>query len=842
MTNTPPGPSNLADLVDRMSLEEKVSLLAGADFWRTVAVPRLGVPQIKVTDGPAGARGGGALVGGRRTAAFPVGIALGSTWNTDLVRQVGELLAREVLDKGAGVVLAPTLNLHRNALNGRNFENYSEDPVLTGRLAIAFVQGLQSKGVGATPKHFAGNESEFERDSINNEIPERALRELYLRPFEMVVKEARPWAIMTGYNRLDGTFCSEHVRLLEEILRREWGFDGLVMSDWGGTHSAGASARAGLGLEMPGPAKARASLLAEAERDAETRAAVSERALEVLRLVARSGALATPPDVRDAMEKEIEYADVRALIRRAGAEGMVLLKNAGLLPLPAGAKVAVIGPNAAVARVMGGGSAQINAHRQVSPLEGLREALGSGRVEHAVGCDNDRYLPVPRTAMTIEFRAAPGAKVLAVEERPHAEAQWVQLPAGVPADAFHARLALAVSVPEEGEYELSLVSTGLSRLYLGTLGDELLVDNWHGWRPGGVPVGLGSQEARCKRHLRAGPLELVAEYGPRVFAAGGVASLHAIRIGFGRLLPPSAVTEAAAVAAAADCAVVCIGSTAEWETEGEDRWGLDLPGRQDELVLAVARANPRTVVVLQTGGPVRMPWLSAVPAVLQAWFPGQEAGHAIADVLLGKAEPGGRLPQTFPMGLEDDPTHPLSPDVQYPGAGGKVEYREGLFTGYRHVDRAGTRPLFPFGFGLGYTSFELSGLVAQPASLRPGEALAVGLSVKNTGSRAGSTVVQVYVRDLEASLERPDKELKAFAKVHLDAGQAREVRLTLDMRSLAYFDDGLRAWVAEPGEFELLVGESSADLPLRLRFALAAPWREASITPTGSPGSTGADR
>ena len=525
----PPGAPSPGDLVDRMSLEEMVSLLAGADFWRTVAVPRLGVPQLKVTDGPAGARGGGALVGGKRTAAFPVGIALGSTWNTDLLQEIGEQLAREVLDKGAGVVLAPTLNLFRNALNGRNFENYSEDPLLTGRLAVAYVRGLQSKGVGATPKHFVGNESEFERDTISSEIPERALREVYLRPFEMVVVEARPWAIMTGYNRLGGTFCGEHVRLLEEILRREWGFDGLVMSDWGGTHSAGASARAGLDLEMLGPAKARANLLAEAERDPATREAVRHRALEVVRLVSRTTDFERPRDVRDTMEGEVEYPDVRALIRRAGAEGMVLLKNAGLLPLPAGAKVAVIGPNAAVGRVMGGGSAQINAHRQVSPLEGLRDALGSDRVSHAAGCDNDRYLPVAQSAMAIEFRAAGGEEVLAREARPQGEAQWVNLPAGVPADAFRARLHLEVSAPEAGEYELSLVSTGLSRLYLG---DELLIDNkaggpaarWSAWvrekhaasgtcRPGRTSSSPNTVRARrgrawpsCKRSASASPV------------------------------------------------------------------------------------------------------------------------------------------------------------------------------------------------------------------------------------------------------------------------------------------------------------------------------------------------
>jgi len=366
---------------------------------------------------------------------------------------------------------------------------------------------------------------------------------------------------------------------------------------------------------------------------------VRQRALQVLRLVERTGALAAPPDVRDESEKQIEYPDVRALIRRAAAEGMVLLKNAGLLPLPADAKVAVVGPNAAVARVMGGGSAQMN-----RTARSRRSTVCERCWKRPCGARSGlRQRPVPTCATSRDdHRAlcAPGAEVLAREERPYGEAQWVKLPAGLSADAFHARLSLVVFAPEDGEYELSLVSTGLSRLYLG---DELVVDNWQGWRPGGVPVGLGSQEARCKRQLRAGAVELVAEYGPRVFFSEGIAPFQAIRIGFGRPLPPSAVTQAATVAAGADYAIVCIGTTAEWETEGEDRLGLDLPGRQDELVHAVARANPRTVVVLQTGGPVHMPWLDAVPAVVQAWFPGQEAGHAIADVLLGKAEPGGRL-------------------------------------------------------------------------------------------------------------------------------------------------------------------------------------------------------
>ncbi|GGR64347.1 glycosyl hydrolase [Deinococcus seoulensis] len=814
-------PTDIDALLDRMTLEEQVSLLSGADFWRTVPVARLNIPALKVSDGPAGVRGGGPLVGGMKTAAYPVGIALGSTWNVDLLREVGASLAREALDKGAGVLLAPTINVLRSALNGRNFENYAEDPILTGKLAVAYVQGLQASGVAATPKHFAGNESEYQRGTISSEIPTRALRELYLRPFEMVVREADPWAIMTAYNRLDGVYCSEHPWLLDTVLRKEWGFTGLVMSDWGGTHSAGESVRAGLDLEMPGPARARAGLLEEAQNDPATAAAVRERARAVLRLIERTGTLAAPRDVRDSAERDTEYPETRALIRRAGAEGAVLLKNAGLLPLPAGKTVAVIGPNAATAQVMGGGSAQMNAHRRVSPLDGLREARRSGAVTTAVGCENDRFLPVPQVPVRIEYHA-PDGTVIASDTREQAEVLWFAYPDGVDPQAFHAVLTLTVQAPQDGTYEFSLASAGLSRLRVD---GEPLVDNWDAWTPGGTYFGFGSDEVRGARSLTAGPHELTVTFTPNDFD-NGIAGFNAVRTGFRAEPDEGSVAQAAAVAAAADYAVVCVGTNGDWETEGVDRWGLDLPGRQDELVDAVLAANPNTVVVLQTGGPVAMPWLDRVPAVLQAWFPGQEAGHAIADVLYGHAEPGGRLPQTFIASLKDDPTHPLNPDVQYPGEDGRVAYREGLYTGYRHVDRAGITPLFPFGFGLSYTTFEVSNPQLSAASIAPGGTVTASVQVKNTGDRAGSTVVQLYVHDRQSRLDRPEKELRAFAKVHLNPGQIGTVTLPLGMRDLAYYDDAAHAWVAGAGDFDLLIGQSSADLPHTLRLSLSADWKE----------------
>ncbi|WP_309572903.1 glycoside hydrolase family 3 C-terminal domain-containing protein, partial [Deinococcus sp.] len=423
----------------------------------------------------------------------------------------------------------------------------------------------------------------------------------------------------------------------------------------------------------------------------------------------------------------------------------------------------------------------------------------------------------------IEYRAQDGGDVIATEDKAQGEIMWFSYPEGVNPLDFRGSLTLTVHAPQAGEYDFSLASAGLSRLSVD--GAEL-VDNWDAWTQGDTYFNFGSDEVRRRPTLSAGPHELSVDFKPHVID-NGIAGFNAVRIGFRAEPDEGSVDQAAAVAAQADYAVVCIGTNGDWETEGVDRWGLDLPGRQNELVSAVRAANPNTVVVLQTGGPVTMPWLDAVPAVLQAWFPGQEAGHAIADVLYGRAEPGGRLPQTFIASLKDDPTHPLNPDVQYPGVDGRVEYHEGLYTGYRHVDKSGIKPLFPFGFGLSYATFELSSPALSAATVGAGETVTATVQVKNTGSRAGSTVVQLYVRDRQSRLERPDKELKAFAKVHLQPGQIETVTLSLGMRDLAYYDDTANAWIAEAGDFDLLIGQNSADLPHALRLSLSTDWKEA---------------
>ena len=810
----------LDTLLDRLTLPEQAALLAGADFWTTVPVPRLEVPAYKVSDGPNGARGG-SFVGGVQTACFPVGIGLAATWNTALIEQAGAALADEARLKGAGVLLAPTVNLHRSTLNGRNFECYSEDPWLTGEIAVAYIRGLQSKDVGATIKHFVGNESEFQRMTMSSEIPERALRELYLIPFEKAVKEAGVWAVMSSYNRIDGVYACDHRRLIDDVLRRQWGFDGLVMSDWMALHSTVEGVVAGCDLEMPGPAVHRGALLVKAAQEGRIEAsAIRAAAKNVLRLGERVGAF-TSPGIPE--ERAVDSPERRALIRKLGAEGCVLLKNDGAaLPLKPMAKtLALIGPNAKTAQIMGGGSSIVNALHRITPFEGIEAQAGAGAtLRHAAGADNHRWVPLLAEPMEVAFFNSTdlSGPEVARKTYPRTEHMWAgAVEPGVSSEAFSARATVVYTVPEDGEYQLSLVSAGLSRCLLD---GEVIVDAWAGWVQGETYFTFGCDEVIATRTLRAGQrCEFTLEFSS---ASPNAAPFRALR--FGVYKPRGEADLAAAVEAArgADVALVFVGLNGEWDNEGLDRPNLELPHAQNELVRRVAAVNPNTIVVLQTGAPVTMPWLAAVPAVMQAWYPGQECGHAIAAVLFGAAEPGGRLPQTFPQKLADDPTfgHPL----HYPGVNGRVVYDEGVFIGYRHAERAGLTPLFAFGHGLSYTRFEQSALRVNSSTLAPGGTVQVTLDVKNTGARRGQEVVQLYVNDRRASVERPAQELKAFAKIDLAAGESRSVQLLLDMRSFAFFDEVRAAWVAEAGEFEICVGASSQDIRQRAVVTLGADW------------------
>ncbi len=823
---------NLDELLDAMTLEEQVSLLSGADFWTTVPIPRLGVPATKVSDGPNGARGG-IFKDGPSTACFPVGIALASTWNPALIEQAGAALAEEAKLKGASVLLAPTVNLHRTVFNGRNFECYSEDPWLSSEIGLAYVRGVQRRGVAATIKHFAGNESEYQRMSISSDIPERALRELYLLPFERAVREGGVRAVMTGYNRVDGIFMADHQRLVRDVLRGEWGFDGLVMSDWMAEHDTVQSVLAGCDLEMPGPTRERGEQLVAAVRDGRVPAdAVRACARRVLRLVEQSGAFERAGGLP--AERADDVPAHRALIRRLGAEGAVLLKNdappaesAPLLPLPAfatrdGATIALIGRAATVPQIMGGGSATVNAHYRIAPRDALAARLPGVTFTHHDGADLHRWVPVLAQPMALEFFNSTdfSGPVVCRQTSINTEQLWIDtIDPAVDAQAFSVRATLRFVAASAGLHQFSLISAGRSRAFVN---GEPVVDAWSGWQRGDTYFTFGCNEVVAERELAAGAVcELVVEFSTDTPEP---VPIHALRLGVHRVLGEADIAAAVDAARTADAAIVFAGLNAEWDNEGLDRSGLALPHRQDELIARVAAANPRTVVVLQTGSPVLLPWLDAVPALLQAWYPGQECGNAIADVLTGDAEPGGRLPQTWPQRLED--TVAVGDPHAYPGVDGHVRYTEGVFIGYRHHERAGLAPRFPFGHGLSYTRFELDGLRLDHRTLAPGDTLTVETTVRNTGTRRGQEVVQLYVHDAQSAVERPPQELKAFAKVELAPGESRSVTLRLPMRAFAWYDVTRAAWVAEAGQFELRVGPSSASTPLRAMVELGADWVE----------------
>jgi len=826
--------------VAALTLEEKGALCAGADAWTTVSVERLGIPALKVTDGPNGARGDG--WSGATAACFPVGTALGATWNPELLEEVGTALAEEARSKGGQVLLAPTVNIHRSPLAGRNFECYSEDPLLTAHLAAAFVAGVQGAGVGTCIKHFVGNESEFERTTISSEIPERALREIYLLPFEHTVAVEEPWSLMGAYNLVAGEQACANHRLLHGILKGEWGYSGAVISDWGALHDTVQSANGGCDLEMPGPPRFFGAKLVDAVRAGHVpEVEVDDKVRRVLRMVWRAGLVSAPVSFEETSEDRAEH---RALIRRAGAESMVLLKNDAVegdevpvLPLVIdpgrGQTVALIGPNAERITVMGGGSSEVRAHRQVHPLGALTARLGTDAVVHAAGGHIDRHVPKPRPTwfepfepmealdasgpasprglrityvdtddISTEPDAIPEERVFGSRDVSGVAWVWWLPPADAPKSRRWGVRWEGTFVPEVGgEWTFGLAATGQCRALLD---GDVVCDNWTVTTPGDVFFGRGTSEVRSTVALVAG-----RRYAFRVeYQFPEEEERAAIRFGIAPPVIGNPIADAAAVAAKADVAVVVVGTDGQWETEGSDRVAMRLPNNQDDLIRAVVAANPRTVVVLNTGSPVEMPWIDSVPAVLQAWFGGQEMGDALVDVLLGDADPGGRLPTTFPVRYHDNPTvH------NYPGENGEVAYGENVFVGYRSYTTYGPSPLFPFGHGLSYATFEL-GEPEVLAALDDPSSLAVSLAipVSNVGPRPGSTVVQLYVRPQQARLARPERELKAFGKVQLEPGADATVRLTLDHRSFAYFDPSVPGWVADAGRYELLVGTSATEI------------------------------
>ncbi len=787
-------------LLAQLSLKEKIALLSGTDAWHTAPLQRFGISGVTMTDGPHGVRASAETdrINGPATA-FPTGIAMAASWDADLIYEVGQALGEETLAMGCDILLGPCVNIIRHPLAGRTFESFAEDPILAGRLGAAWVQGIQSVGVGASLKHFACNNQETERDKGSSVVDERALREIYLRQFEMIVKEANPWTVMAAYNRVNGTYATEHDYLLNQILKGEWGYDGAVISDWGATHEVYKSLEGGLDLEMPGPPLYFGRLLLEAVRKWQVDPAVIDGAARrMLRLMARCGKL--DPQAVQKQAGSVNTPEHQELARRLAAESIVLLRNEGsLLPLNPQRlrKVAVIGPCADEAPVSGGGSAYVEPPYRVSPLDGLKARLGETvELIHEQGCSH-RVLPPYITGEFLgqffgntDLAGEPQLERTDTSLNFHWLGSWTaQTP-----PAFSVRWTGRLSLGT-GAHTLHVQHTGLCRVFID---GALVLENQ------GPSITADYLATTATVAISGGEHELRVEL---VRPAGHPWPHLQVRISQEDSADADAAFEKAVAAArGADVALVFVGYPTEYESEGYDRPDLKLTGRQAELIRAVAAANPNTVVVLNTGAPVEMDWAGCVPAVLQAWYSGMESGNAIADVLLGAVNPSGRLPVTFPARLSDTPAY-----FYFPG-GREVLYGESIFVGYRYYDAKGLDVAYPFGHGLSYTSFAYSGLTVEEGGAR------VSVTVTNTGAVAGKETVQLYISDPEASLPRPPRELKAFAKVALAPGERATVSFELDERDFAFYNPGEKRWTAEPGTFTVRVGSSSRDIRAEASF------------------------
>lgn len=808
----------LDGLLGSLSLEQKVRLLTGASFWTLHDEPQLGLETIVVSDGPAGIRG--QLWDERdSSASLPSPTSLAASWDVERVHRLGQLIAAEARRKGVGVALGPTVNIQRSPRGGRHFEAYSEDPWLSGVIGTAFVKGVQSCGVGATPKHYVANDSETDRMTVDVHVDERTLREVYLAPFERMVVEGGAWLVMSSYNSVNGVTMTEN-ELLHSPLKEEWGFDGVVVSDWMGVRDTVAAGRAAQDLAMPGPEGVWGAALVEAVRAGQVdEAAIDEKVRRILRLAGRLGAL-EGVEAAAPLAQPWSQEDIDALLREAAADGMVLVRNqGGVLPLDASARpsVAVVGEHARFARTQGGGSATVFPDHVVTPFDGLTEVFGADRVQYAAGIkSSESVLPIDGRLATDPVTGEPGlhvrflsegGDVLLDEHRTSGKLVWLGDP--ILGDTAVVEATASLTAPEDCEYAVGFAGLGLFRFEVD---GELKSDGL--FFPEGTDpfmAFLNPPKQSFPVRLKAGEsVSLRLEHRPQQQAG-----LAAVMFTFGYEEPfadPEAELERAVeLAAASDVAVVVVGTTETLESEGFDRAGLRLPDGQDELVRRVLAVNPRTVVVVNSGGPVILPWLEDAPAVLLTWFPGQETGGALADVLSGAREPGGRIPTTWAADEEDVPVWQVEP------IDGALFYDEKLDVGYREWLRraalGGPAPAFPFGHGLGYTEWELG-----EATL---DGRTVSVPVTNVGARPGKQVVQVYLSRVSASpIERPVLWLAGFALIRAGAGEAAFATVELEPRSLQYWSVDDHAWRTEPGEYAVQVGTSVATLGEPIRFTV----------------------
>lgn len=838
--------ADVDDIVEKLTTDEAILLTAGVGFWHTHEIARLGIPAVKVSDGPNGIRGNHFFMS-TPAKCLPSATALGATWDTELIEEVGlKLLAGEAKLRAAPVILAPTCNIQRNPLGGRAFESFSEDPLLSGLIAAAYVKGVQKGGIGTTIKHFVCNDKEDDRMAYDAILSERALREIYLMPFMLAQKYAKPWCFMTSYNRVNGTHASENKHLLQDILRGEWGFEGLVMSDWFGIYSIDLSINAGLDLEMPGTNKWR--ILDLMNRSIGSRKltvrTVKERARKVVELAKRVAQEAPEILDGDGVERTVESAEDTALMRKVAGETIVLLKNTNaLLPLNPNKikKIAIVGGNAKAVVLSGGGSAALKPSYFVSPYDGITAALPQGvEVLYSEGAstymempilDYELFTPSGERGWTGTWYAHQDDESMTAINTPYSTRL-----------VDETRIFISTSAPKgitrrwtmklEGElkprerdclFEFGLTVSGRAKLFVD---GKLVIDNWTRQRRGQSFFGSGSAEEKGRVPLKAGVKHriLVEFCNVRAPADGDedemvMDSNPGVRLGGAEVIDEDVkMAEAVEIAKKADVVLAIVGLNADWETEGYDRKTLALPGRTDELIEKVLAVNPNTVVVTQSGSSITLPWADSVPAILHSWYLGNATGDAIADVLFGKKNPSGKLSLTFPKKLED-----ISAHGHFHSENGVVRYGEDLFVGYKHFQHRGIKPQFSFGHGLSYTTFSYSDLKLSEAVLSNGEfSLNATVTVTNTGKLTGSEVVQLYVSmPTTSDVTHPPLLLRAFRKAkNLQPGQSEKVTLTLDKYAVSFWEERIERWVVEKGVYGVKVGSSSDELPLIGSFVL----------------------
>jgi beta-glucosidase len=800
------------DLLSKMSLEEKIDMISGEKTqFDTRPNERLGIPALHMADGPVGIRS-------RREAstAFPASVCMAVTWNPDLIYKAGQALGQEAKAKGKNVLLGPCVNIHRVPQGGRNFESFGEDPYLTGKIAASYIKGIQSEKVIATVKHFACNNQEFERHSIDVRVDERTLNEVYLPAFKAAVQEGGVWAVMSAYNRLNGQYCSANTNLLTDILKKQWGFQGFVMSDWGAVHSCIPELYAGLDLEMPTTAYFKINDVNEAvRRRLITPASIDDKVRRMLRAMFYMGYF----DKKNDSGSDCNTPEHRAIALQVAQEGIVLLKNQNnVLPVGSNIKsIAVIGINGTKLAWGGGGSSRVTPCHTVSPLDALKAKAGK---DYTVKFEPGTFFEDDFSLIPIENLVSPAGQdkkqglLLSYYAKPNLEGNpirqevevnsvdfsWHREGPQAPEPDFSSIAWTGQLVaPETGMYAIGLGSDGGASLYID--GKQVIDSrNAHGWDLKYKYATVNLEKGK--------PVDIKIEYYQRQRRV-------AVRLIWQKIEKyPS--QKAVELAQSSDMAILFLGSGLSDDSEGRDRDNLSLPKEQEEMILEVTKVNPKTVIVLNGGAGIEMKkWIDNVPGLILAWFPGQEGGDAIADILLGKVNPSGKLVTTFFKNWEDCAAY-----NNYPGKDDVVNYTEGVFVGYRHFDAEGIEPYFAFGHGLSYTSFEYKNLVISREKIKKGESVTINVTLKNTGGRDGAEVVQLYLGDEKASVPRPVKELKGFQKVFLKAGEEKKITLKIGLQDMQFFDSCIHDWKTEPGKFNVYVGSSSRDIRLKGSFVL----------------------